>query len=162
MATLDWVFAAILLLSMGVGLWRGLVFEVLSLAGWLASFVLAQWWAPAVAEWLPLGQWSPPLRHVAGFVVVLIGALVVAALLARLARKLIEAVGLRPIDRILGAAFGLLRGFVIVLAVAVVAQMTPLRDMQVWSESAGAQAAAQALKGLKPILPERFGQYLPG
>ncbi len=162
MATLDWVFAAILLLSMGVGLWRGLVFEVLSLAGWLASFVLAQWWAPAVAEWLPLGQWSPPLRHVAGFVVVLIGALVVAALLARLARKVIEAVGLRPIDRILGAAFGLLRGFVIVLAAAVVAQMTPLRDMQVWSESAGAQAAAQALKGLKPILPERFGQYLPG
>jgi membrane protein required for colicin V production len=162
MAMLDWVFAAILVLSMGVGLWRGLVFEVLSLAGWLASFVLAQWWAPAVAEWLPLGQWSPPLRHVAGFVVVLIGSLVVAALLARLARKLIEAVGLRPIDRILGAAFGLLRGFVIVLAVAVVAQMTPLREMRLWSESAGAQAAAQALKGLKPILPERFGQYLPG
>jgi membrane protein required for colicin V production len=99
---------------------------------------------------------------VAGFVVVLVGSLVVAALLARLARKLIEAVGLRPIDRILGAAFGLLRGFVIVLAVAVVAQMTPLRDTQVWSESAGAQAAAQALKGLKPLLPERFGQYLPG
>jgi membrane protein required for colicin V production len=49
-----------------------------------------------------------------------------------------------------------------VLAVAVVAQMTPLRDTQVWSESAGAQAAAQALKGLKPLLPERFGQYLPG
>jgi membrane protein required for colicin V production len=162
MATLDWVFAAILLLSMGVGLWRGLVFEVLSLAGWLASFVLAQWWAPAVAEWLPLGQWSPPLRYAAGFVVVLIGSLVVAALLARLARELIEAVGLRPIDRILGGAFGLLRGFVIVLAVAVVAQMTPLRDTQVWSESAGAQAAAQALKGLKPLLPERFGQYLPG
>ena len=162
MATLDWVFAAILLLSMVLGLWRGLVFEVLSLAGWLASFVLAQWWAPAVAEWLPLGQWSPPLRYAAGFVVVLIGSLVVAALLARLARKLIEAVGLRPIDRILGAAFGLLRGFVIVLAVAVVAQMTPLRDMQVWSESVGAQAAAQALKALKPILPERFGQYLPG
>ncbi len=162
MATLDWVFAAILVLSMGVGLWRGLVFEVLSLAGWLASFVLAQWWAPAVAEWLPLGQWSPPLRYAAGFVVVLIGSLVGAALLARLARKLIEAVGLRPIDRILGAAFGLLRGFVIVLAVAVVAQMTPLRDTQVWSESAGAQAAAQALKGLKPLLPERFGQYLPG
>ena len=162
MATLDWVFAAILLLSMALGLWRGLVFEVLSLAGWLASFVLAQWWAPEVAAWLPLGQWSPPLRYAAGFVVVLIGALVVAALLARLARKLIEAVGLRPVDRILGAAFGLLRGFVIVLAVTVVAQMTPLRDTQVWGASVGAQAAAQALKGLKPILPERFGQYLPG
>ncbi len=162
MAALDWVFAAILLVSLAVGLWRGLVFEVLSLAGWLAAFVLAQWWAPAVAEWLPLTQWSPVLRHVAGFVVVLVGSLVVAALLARLAKKVIEAVGLRPVDRILGAAFGLMRGFVIVMALTVVAQMTPLRDMPVWSESAGAQSAAQALKTLKPILPERFGQYLPG
>ncbi len=162
MATLDWVFAAILVISMAIGLWRGLVFEVLSLAGWLASFVLAQWWAPAVAAWLPLEQWSPPLRHAAGFVLVLVASLVVAVLLARLAKKLIEAVGLRPVDRILGAAFGLLRGFVIVMAVTVVAQMTPLRETQMWSESAGAQAAAQALKGLKPILPERFGQYLPG
>jgi membrane protein required for colicin V production len=26
-----------------VGLWRGLVYEVLSLAGWLAAFILTQW-----------------------------------------------------------------------------------------------------------------------
>lgn len=162
MATLDWVFAAILMLSLAVGAWRGLVFEVLSLAGWVVAFVLAQWWAPAVADWLPMGQWSPALRYAAGFVVVLVGALFAAALLAMLARKLIEAAGLRPVDRILGAAFGLLRGFVIVLAVTVVAQMTPLKDTAWWNESAGAQAAAQVLKGLKPILPERFGQYLPG
>ncbi|MEY2802643.1 MAG: CvpA family protein [Ramlibacter sp.] len=162
MATLDWVFAAVLVLSLAVGAWRGLVFEVLSVAGWVGSFVLAQWWAPAVAQWLPMGQWSPALRYAAGFVVVLVGSLFAVALLAMLARKVIEAVGLRPVDRILGAAFGLLRGFVIVLAVTVVAQMTPVKDTQTWNESAGAQASAQVLKGLKPILPERFGQYLPG
>ncbi|MEY4652239.1 MAG: hypothetical protein RI884_820 [Pseudomonadota bacterium] len=162
MATLDWVFAAVLVLSLAVGAWRGLVFEVLSVAGWVAAFVLAQWWAPAVASWLPMGQWSPALRYAAGFVVVLVGSLFAVALLAMLAKKLIEAVGLRPVDRILGAAFGLLRGFVIVLAVTVVAQMTPLKDTATWNESAGARASAQVLKALKPILPERFGQYLPG
>ena len=41
MATLDWVFAAILVLSLVVGIWRGLVFEVLSVAGWIVAFVLA-------------------------------------------------------------------------------------------------------------------------
>lgn len=162
MATLDWVFAAILVLSLVVGVWRGLVFEVLSVAGWIVAFVLAQWWAPAVASWLPMGQWSPALRYAAGFVVVLVGALFAMGLLAMLARKLIEAVGLRPVDRILGAAFGLVRGLVIVLALTVVALMTPMKDTQTWNESAGAQASAKALKGLKPILPERFGQYLPG
>ncbi len=162
MATLDWVFAAILVLSLVVGVWRGLVFEVISVAGWIVAFVLAQWWAPAVASWLPMGQWSPALRYAAGFVVVLVGSLFAMALLAMLARKLIEVVGLRPVDRILGAAFGLVRGLVIVLALTVVALMTPVKDTQTWNESAGAQASAKALKGLKPILPERFGQYLPG
>ncbi len=162
MAVLDWVFAAVLLVSMVVGIWRGLVFEVLSVSGWIAAFVLAQWWAPDVASWLPLGQWSASLRYAVGFVLVLVVTLFASALLAMLARKVIEAVGLRPIDRLLGAAFGLLRGFVIVLAATVVVQMTPLRDTETWSESAGAQAAAKALKTLKPILPEPFGQYLPG
>ena len=162
MATLDWVFAAVLVLSMAIGAWRGLVFEVLSVAGWLLAFVLAQWWAPAVAAWLPAAQWSPALRYAAGFVVVLVGSLFVSALLAMLAKKLIEAVGLRPVDRILGAAFGLVRGGVIVLAVTVVCEMTPLRDTPFWSASTGAATSTKVLKALKPILPERFGQYLPG
>ncbi len=162
MATLDWVLAAILVLSLAVGAWRGLVFEVLSVAGWVGSFVLAQWWAPAVAQWLPMGQWSPALRYAAGFVVVLVGSLFAVALLAMLARKVIEAVGLRPVDRILGAAFGLLRGLVIVLAATVVVLMTPAQDTAVWQQSKGAAMAASTLKHLKPILPERFGQHLPG
>ena len=49
MATLDWIFLAVLLVSMVVGAWRGLVYEMLSLANWVAAFVLAQWFGPAVA-----------------------------------------------------------------------------------------------------------------
>ena len=45
MAALDWIFMALLLASMLIGAWRGLVFEVLSVLGWLAAFVVAQWFA---------------------------------------------------------------------------------------------------------------------
>ncbi|MFD0667050.1 CvpA family protein [Ramlibacter sp. MAHUQ-53] len=163
MAPLDWVFLAVLALSMALGAWRGLVYEVLSVAGWVAAFVLAQWLAPDMAAWLPMGQsTSEVLRYAAGFVVVFVGALFAAGLLAWLAKKVIEAVGLRPVDRVLGAAFGLVRGVVIALAATVVVQMTPLKDTAAWNESAGAGIASRLLKGLKPILPERFGQYLPG
>ena len=41
----DWILLGVLLASMVVGLWRGLVYEVLSLAGWVAAFFVAQWWA---------------------------------------------------------------------------------------------------------------------
>ncbi len=162
LAPLDWVFLAVLALSMALGAWRGLVYEVLSVAAWVAAFVLAQWLAPDMAAWLPMAKSSEVLRYAAGFVVVFVGALFAASLLAWLAKKLIEAVGLRPVDRVLGAAFGLVRGGVIVLAATVVVQMTPLKDTEGWNESAGAAIASKLLKGLKPILPERFGQYLPG
>lgn len=162
MSTLDWVIAGVLVFSLVVGAWRGLVFEVLSLSGWVAAFLLAQWFAPELVRWLPMAQSTPALRYAVAFVILLVAALFGAALLAMLAKKVIEAVGLRPIDRLLGAAFGLLRGLVIVLAATVVVQMTPLQDTPAWRESAGARASTNALKALKPLLPERFGEYLPG
>ena len=46
---------ALLALSIMVGLWRGLVFEVLSLLGWVAAYVAAQLFAPAAAVHLRVG-----------------------------------------------------------------------------------------------------------
>ena len=162
MAPLDWVFLAVLGLSFLLGAWRGLVYEVLSVASWIAAFVLAQWLGADAAARLPMGNAGEPLRLAAGFVVVFIGAVFAGGLLAWGIKKLVEAVGLRPIDRVLGAAFGLLRGAVILLAVAVVVHMTALRNGAWWTESVGAGVATAALKGLKPVVPERFGPYFPG
>jgi len=162
MAALDWVFVAVLAASLLLGAWRGLVYEVLSVFSWIAAFILAQWLAPEAATMLPMGGAAEPIRYAAGFVVVFIAVVFAGALLAWVTKKLVEAVGLRPVDRMLGAAFGLLRGAVLLLALAVVVSMTPLKNGQWWTESMGAGIALAALKGLKPVLPERFGQYLPG
>ena len=51
----DWALMAVLLLSIAVGLWRGLVFEVLSLVGWVAAYIAAQAYASTVAPLLPVG-----------------------------------------------------------------------------------------------------------
>ncbi len=162
MAALDWVLLVVLMLSLLLGAWRGLVYEVLSVLSWLAAFVLAQWLAPEVGAWLPMGGAAEPVRFATGFVTVFIGVVFAGGLLAWGIKKLVEAVGLRPVDRTLGAAFGVVRGAVLVLAVAVVVNMTPLRRGQWWTESKVADVATAALKGLKPVLPERFGHYLPG
>lgn len=161
MATLDWVFLAVLAASLALGAWRGLVYEVLSVLGWIAAFVLAQWLAADAAAWLPMAQAGDAMRYAAGFVLVFIAAAFAAGLLAWLLKKLVEAVGLRPVDRTLGAAFGLVRGAVLLLAAAVVVNLTPLQGGQWWTESMGAGVSTTVLKGLKPVLPERFGQYLP-
>jgi membrane protein required for colicin V production len=93
---------------------------------------------------------------------VFIAVVFAGALLAWLTSKLVQAVGLRPVDRTLGAAFGLIRGAVLLMAVAVVINMTALKRADWWTESRAAGVSTTAVKGLKPVLPERFGQYLPG
>lgn len=161
MAALDWIFGALLLASMLIGAWRGLVFEVLSVAGWVAAFFVAQWFAADMAAWLPLGGADGAIRHAAGFVVVFVLAVFACGFVAWVAKKLIEAVGLRPADRTLGAVFGVVRGLVLMLAVAVVAGWTPLHEAAWWQESRVAPLLSDVLKGLRPALPEEFGRHLP-
>src|SRR6218665_1566771 len=67
MAALDWIFLAALLLSMLIGPRRGLVFELLSVLGWILSFFVAQWFAADMAAWLPMGDSAAALRYAAGF-----------------------------------------------------------------------------------------------
>ena len=161
MGVLDWVVVAVLAASVLLGLWRGLVYEVLSVLNWLAAFVLAQWLAPRAAALLPLGRAGESLQYAGGFVVVFILALFAGGLLAWATKKLVEAVGLRPVDRALGGVFGLVRGLVAVLVLAVVVHLTGLRNGAWWTESVTAGVATAALRGLKPVVPERFGAYLP-
>jgi membrane protein required for colicin V production len=60
----------------------------------------------------------------------------------------------------MGAAFGLVRGVILLLAAAVVIDMTALKGSTGWQESRGAPVLSAVLKGLKPVLPEQFAKYL--
>lgn len=147
--------------SLLLGLLRGLVYEVLSVASWVAAFVAAQWLAPQVAAWLPIEEAGEGVRYAAGFVLVFIAAVFAGALLAWLVRKLVHAVGLRPADRALGALFGLVRGVVLVLALGVVVHLLAWDRSAWWAESVAGNVTSVALRGLRPVLPEFVGQYLP-
>jgi len=160
-ALLDWIAVALIVVSMLFGLVRGLVFEVISLVGWVVAFVVAQWFASDLAAWLPAGDpqasWRYPLAFVLLFVAVAFGV----GLMAALTRKLIAAVGLRPVDRILGGAFGAARGAVALLVLAVVVHLLALSDSAWWHESRSAVVLDAALQSLKPALPEKLASYLP-
>lgn len=162
MAAFDWVVLGLLGGSLLLGLWRGLVYEVLSVLGWVGALLLAQWFAQDASALMPLGGASPGIRYAAGFVAVFVAAVFAAGLLAWWTKKLVHAIGLSPADRALGALFGLVRGVVLVLVLAVVVHLTGLKNAGWWSESVAGGVATAALRGLKPALPEPFGPYLPG
>ena len=160
MTSVDWILLGLMLLSTVVGLVRGLVFEVLSLLGWVAAFFVAQWLAPLLGRHLLMQGLSDSVRYAAAFALTFVAAVMVAGLLAALLRKLLAAVGLRPVDRLLGGAFGALRGVVLLLAVAVVIDLTPLKRAAWWEASTAAPVLGVMLVGLKPALPESFSRFL--
>ncbi len=161
MSVFDWVTLGVLAVSVLLGLLRGFVLEVLSLAGWVAAFWAAQWFAPEVAPLLPMSGAAEPLRYAGAFVLVFVAAVFAAGLMAWLVKKMISAVGLRPADRALGGLFGLLRSWVILLALAVVVNMTPVKNAAGWKDSYSAPFLNAGLGHLKPVLPAEFAKYLP-
>ena len=161
MQWVDIVLAGILVFSVIVGVVRGFVFEVLSLLGWFAAYFTAQWLAPEAAPHIPVGKPGSAFNHAAAFAAVFVAALLVWAVTSRLLRLLIHASPLSLPDRLLGGLFGLLRGLVLLLAVATVIGLTPLTTSPVWQASQGAQWLHVALDTLRPVLPPQLLQHVP-
>ncbi len=160
MVTTDWVLLAVLLLSVLLGLWRGLMYEVLSLAGWVLAFILAQAFADDVAGWLPMDGLSPALKLAVAFVLVFVLVAFAGGLVAWLVQKLVATVGLRPVDRVLGGAFGLARALVMLLGAAVVVSMLQMQQAAWWRSSSAAGMLSATLLEIRPLLPEPVARYI--
>lgn len=159
---LGWVDLAlltVLCVSVLVGLWRGLVFEVVSLLGWLVAFVIANSLGPMLAPYLPVGDPESPLRVWIAYVVVFLLVLVACTLLARMLRALVSASPLSMLDRLLGGAFGVARGALVLVIVAVLVTLSPFAHSSSWQSSHGAVWLGQALEGLKPVLPQSLNVH---
>ena len=161
MTAVDWIFVVGLLASIALGVWRGFVYEVLSVLNWLLALVLAQWLGDDLGRHLPIGGDSETLRHIAGFVLIFVVSVFLGGLVVWGLPKLLERAGLRPVDRVLGGVFGVLRAVIVALALTVGMLMTPLKNQGWWRDSLVADTSVWTLKKLKPVLPANVGKYLP-
>jgi membrane protein required for colicin V production len=159
MTWIDYAVIAVLGISVAWGAWRGLVHEVLSLAGWVLAFIAANLLAAPLSESFPANM-RPEFRVVGAFILVFIAVLVAATLLSALVTKFVKVSVLHSLDRWLGALFGLIRGIVIVVAFAMVAGLTSLPRSADWKGSATGYSMAQTVIQLKPWLPPAFADRL--
>lgn len=139
--------------SVLLGLWRGVVYEILALVAWIAAFLVARVVAADVAGALAGQIADPGMRLAAAYVLVFVGVLLVFAIARMLISLLLKAVGLGLLDRLLGAAFGALRGILVVLAVVLVAGMTPLPKSEWWRNAMLAPPLEIVVIAAKPWLP---------
>ena len=156
----DLCLIGVLVLSMLVGALRGLVYELLGLAGWVVAYVAARVLAPMLAPHMGLASLGSATNSAAAFVLAFIGVLIVWGLAAKLIRAIIHATPLRPGDRLLGAGFGVLRGLVLLLALVAAIGLTPIAGAAPWRESAGVDALTRVLQRLGPLLPAYLSPWI--
>ncbi len=160
MTWLDYAVLGVIVVSIIWGAWRGLVREVISVAGWVLAFLAANLFSGPLSAHLPQSIPSPELRFVTAFVVVFIATLAVTTLIALLLSKIIKVVGLGGLDRTLGSLFGVARGLLIVLAFALLAGLTGLPREPLWRGSVSGAPLAHVSLALRPWLPNTFAERL--
>jgi membrane protein required for colicin V production len=152
MSVLDWIIVAILVISTLAAAHSGIIVEVFSLGGLLLGLLLACWNYQRLLPWLMAWGVGLAVAKVIAFLVIALGVMILAGLFGRIIRWSVRFVGLGWLDSLAGAAFGLVKGavLVVVMLVALLAfiPQTPLiRDSHFAPEFL---TAAHGVAGVSP------------
>lgn len=153
MTSLDYAVLAVLALSALLGLWRGVVREVVSLAGWVAAIVATTLFAAQAAQLIPATFATPAVRSIIAGVAIFLVVLMVASICGLLLSRLLRVAGLGLADRMLGGAFGFARGALICVLFAVAVGLTALPREPFWRDAQVRGPLETAVVAAKPWLP---------
>ncbi|MFC7703350.1 CvpA family protein [Plastorhodobacter daqingensis] len=159
---IDGIVAVVIVVSAVLAYSRGLVREVMAIAGWVAAAVLAFMFAPAaeplIREIPGLGGFlgeSCELSMIAAFAAVFALALVVASLFTPLFSSAIQRSALGGIDQGLGLLFGVARGVLLVaVALLVYDRAMSQANIAAVENSRSAQVFGNFQNNLNDSIPE--------
>jgi membrane protein required for colicin V production len=126
MSWADIGMVAVVLLSVLLAAAQGFFFEMFSLAGVVLGYLLAAWEYTRVAPLIEPYVKTPWVANLVAFLVIFLAVALLASAIGRVVRATVKEVGLRWFDRLLGAVFGLARGLLVVMVIALaLASFTP-------------------------------------
>lgn len=159
MSVVDIAIIAIILVSLAVGLFRGFIREVLSLAAWIVALWAAYGYARAGGVYLEPYITQPPLRVVAAFTVIFVVVLIAASILGYLLSRLLPLIAISGVDRTLGMLFGAGRGVIVVALLLLAAIFMDMTAQPWWQKSLLVNYFAPVADGLRALMPEDLAVY---
>ena len=150
----DWFVLIVFLLSIVLGIWRGLVRTVFGLAAWIAALIGAPMFSPPVIEATRM-EAQPWVVIVLLFVAILVAVKLLGALTASLLGK----IGLGGADRGLGGALGAARALLLILVAAVAARSLELDQTSAWRDALSRPLLEALVGWVEPHLPQRGGDF---
>ena len=154
MTEIDWIIIALLGCSTVVGIFRGVLREVLSIAGWVVGVMLAINYAGELAGHIPLESigWLP--RVLVATVIIIFAVVFLCGLLGTILGRLLQAASIAFEDRALGAVFGFIRGIVVACAcVFFFGMVSSIHDSRMWQQSVLIGPAEALIDAAVPYLP---------
>lgn len=130
----DGIILVIIAVSALLSVRRGFTREAFSLLTWVAAFVVARLFSPALEVLLADQIQTPSLRTAVAFGILFALTLVVGALINHLLGEVIRVTGLSSTDRLLGMVFGAVRGALLVVVLVALGHRFFARDPW-WQQS---------------------------
>jgi membrane protein required for colicin V production len=113
---LDYFLLAILLASALLSARKGFSREIVGLAAALCALLLGMWFYGLAGSFLIPYVSSTRLANLIGFLLVVFAVLLLGWMFGWILNRFLRTIGLSFFDRLLGAAFGLVRGLLIAIA----------------------------------------------
>jgi membrane protein required for colicin V production len=135
MIWVDFVILGIVGLSALIGFTRGLIREVVSLGIWIGAAIVAWLYYKPVASMLEAWISTPLVRLGVAILILIFLVLFLGAVFGHFLARLVEKTGLTGTDRLMGVAFGAVRGALLVAMVVFLGALTPVADDVWWQES---------------------------
>lgn len=175
---LDYLFSSIFVLFILLSLWRGLVKEVISLVAWATGIFIGYLFAPKLADLLAgssavhgtLTQTGSKIgEHAATagnsftvgvcFVILLVGTLLIGAIINYIMAKVVQDSGMSFFNRLLGGAFGFVKGFIVNLVILFCTQFTSYAQEPAWQQSQIVQAYQPVIAWLENKMGPDFEDF---
>ena len=113
---LDWTLVAIFLVFIVGSARRGFSREIISLAACIIALACGMWFYGTAGVYIHHAVDSERTANLLGFLAVVFGVLLLGRISGWAVNRFLRTVGLSFLDRLLGAAFGLLKGLLVSVA----------------------------------------------
>jgi membrane protein required for colicin V production len=153
--TVDFLVVLVVLASTGYAVWRGFLWETLTIFAWVAAAFGCLYFGPIVVPFMGSMVSAPWLAGLLGYAAVFLAVLIPFAFMTHRFSQSVKGSPIGPFDRALGAVFGVIRGLVIVgLAYIAFTWFVPVPDQPLWLSRAKTlpiiQSTDEVLLGLVP------------
>jgi len=157
---IDFVILALVGISAIIGLLRGFVLEIFSVATWLVAIWVGLSFSREFASYLEPLISLPSARMAASFAVLFFVTLILGGILGSLLSQIISKTGLTGTDRFAGLLFGIGRGMLVVSVLVMLAGLTPLPEDPWWRESQLIEPFQNLALWLQSKIPAGMAGYI--